>query len=207
MDTVINDLVSQRQMEILIGPVVFKNFLLNKDGRFYMMRKLATHTYACGSPLNSPKQARKTFQWTKILRFTWLLIRNLMIFLVYYHKIKKKYHWLWKHMQTVKYFHCLQSSHHCCSCFRCSFLWCLHLSLHVFTSLQHLSHFFLQVNCLPQLTQIFASWRIFELIKVVKYCSSFTFHLPISNTLNVLSVSTCLESSDWTSTPFLCLIF
>ena len=62
MDTVINDLVSQRQMEILIGPVVFKNFLLNKDGRFYMMRKLATHTYACGSPLNSPKQARKTFQ-------------------------------------------------------------------------------------------------------------------------------------------------
>merc|ERR1712088_248677 len=39
MDTVINDLVVQSKVEILIGPVVFKNFLLNKDGRFYMMRK------------------------------------------------------------------------------------------------------------------------------------------------------------------------
>ena len=60
MDTVINDLVVQKQVEILIGPVVFKNFLLNKDGRFYMMRKLLNHTYACGSPLGSPKLARKT---------------------------------------------------------------------------------------------------------------------------------------------------
>ena len=34
MDTVINDLVVQNQLEILLGPVVFKNFLLNKDGRY-----------------------------------------------------------------------------------------------------------------------------------------------------------------------------
>ena len=33
MDTSINDLVNQGQLEILIGPVIFKNFLLNKDGR------------------------------------------------------------------------------------------------------------------------------------------------------------------------------
>jgi len=62
MDTVINDLVVQNQLEILLGPVVFKNFLLNKDGRFYMMRKLASHTYACGSPLASPKQSRRGLQ-------------------------------------------------------------------------------------------------------------------------------------------------
>merc|ERR1712168_258714 len=62
MDTVINDLVVQNQLEILLGPVVFKNFLLNKDGRFYMMRKLASHTYACGSPLASPKQSRRGAQ-------------------------------------------------------------------------------------------------------------------------------------------------
>jgi len=59
MDTVINDLVIQKQLEITLGPVVFKNFLLNKDGRFYMMRKLSCHTYACGSPLGSPKTPRK----------------------------------------------------------------------------------------------------------------------------------------------------
>merc|ERR1711963_91794 len=59
MDTAINDLVIQKQLEITLGPVVFKNFLLNKDGRFYMMRKLSCHTYACGSPLGSPKTPRK----------------------------------------------------------------------------------------------------------------------------------------------------
>ena len=59
MDTVINDMVVQSKVEILIGPVVFKNFLLNKDGRFYMMRKVSSHKYACGSPLGSPKTQRR----------------------------------------------------------------------------------------------------------------------------------------------------
>ena len=59
MDTVINDMVVQGKVENLIGPVVFKNFLLNKDGRFYMMRKLSSHKYACGSPLGSPKTQRR----------------------------------------------------------------------------------------------------------------------------------------------------
>merc|ERR1719350_1100550 len=58
MDTVINDMVVQGKVEILIGPLVFKNFLLNKDGRFYMMRKLSSKNYACGSPLGSPKTSR-----------------------------------------------------------------------------------------------------------------------------------------------------
>merc|ERR1711997_518050 len=57
--TVINDMVVQGKVENLIGPVVFKNFLLNKDGRFYMMRKLSSHKYACGSPLGSPKTQRR----------------------------------------------------------------------------------------------------------------------------------------------------
>merc|ERR1712119_129062 len=59
MDTVINDLLVQSKVEMLIGPVVFKNFLLNKDGRFYMMRKQSSHKYACGSPLGSPKTQRR----------------------------------------------------------------------------------------------------------------------------------------------------
>ena len=59
MDTEINTLAAQRQLEVTMGPVVFKNFLLNKDGRFYMMRKLSSHKYACGSPLGSPKTQRR----------------------------------------------------------------------------------------------------------------------------------------------------
>ena len=33
MDTTINDMVVQKKVQIVIGPLVFKNFLLNKDGR------------------------------------------------------------------------------------------------------------------------------------------------------------------------------
>ena len=61
MDTKIHDLVIQKQVELTIGPVVFKNFMLNSDGRFYMLRKPTTHHYAVGSPCNSPKVVRKTF--------------------------------------------------------------------------------------------------------------------------------------------------
>ena len=61
MDTEINTLAGQRRLEVTMGPVVFKNFLLNKDGRFYMMRKSTSHTYACGSPKGSPKTPRKNY--------------------------------------------------------------------------------------------------------------------------------------------------
>jgi len=61
MDTEINTLAAQKQLEVTMGPVVFKNFLLNKDGRFYMMRKSTSHTYACGSPKGSPKAPRKNY--------------------------------------------------------------------------------------------------------------------------------------------------
>merc|ERR1711936_1254901 len=61
MDTEINTLAAQKQLEVTMGPVVFKNFLLNKDGRFYMMRKSTSHTYACGSPKGSPKTPRKNY--------------------------------------------------------------------------------------------------------------------------------------------------
>jgi len=59
MDSKINDLIQQKQVELLIGPVVFKHFMLNNDGRFYMMRKLAGHAWACGSPQGSPRQGRR----------------------------------------------------------------------------------------------------------------------------------------------------
>jgi len=64
MDTKINDLVQQKQIELTIGPVIFKNFMLNSDGRFYMLRKPTGHSWAIGSansPLNSPRQGRKGF--------------------------------------------------------------------------------------------------------------------------------------------------
>merc|ERR1712123_549311 len=64
MDTKINDLVQQKQVELTIGPVVFKNFMLNSDGRFYMLRKPTGHSWAIGSansPMNSPKTGRKGF--------------------------------------------------------------------------------------------------------------------------------------------------
>jgi len=61
MDTKINDLVGQKQLEITIGPVVFKHYMLNSDGRFYMLRKPTSHSWAVGSPHSSPKQGRKAF--------------------------------------------------------------------------------------------------------------------------------------------------
>jgi len=64
MDTMINDLVQQKKIELTIGPVVFKNFMLNNDGRFYMLRKPTSHSWAVGSPnspMHSPRQGRKGF--------------------------------------------------------------------------------------------------------------------------------------------------
>merc|ERR1739838_364928 len=61
MDTKINDHVQQKQVELTIGPVVFKHFMLNSDGRFYMLHKPTSHSWAVGSPHNSPRQGRKAF--------------------------------------------------------------------------------------------------------------------------------------------------
>jgi len=49
MDETIDDLVHTGKAELVVGPVVFQNFLLEHSGRFYMMRKPATHTYRRGS--------------------------------------------------------------------------------------------------------------------------------------------------------------
>merc|ERR1712013_11446 len=46
MDSDIQDLVRTRKAESTIGPVVFKHFMLNNDGRFYMLRKPLNHTWA-----------------------------------------------------------------------------------------------------------------------------------------------------------------
>jgi len=59
MDTDIQDLVRTKKAELTIGPVIFKHFMLNNDGRFYMLRKPMGHTWAAGSPHNSPKVARR----------------------------------------------------------------------------------------------------------------------------------------------------
>merc|ERR1712110_214472 len=59
MDTDIQDLVRTRKAELTIGPVVFKHFMLNNDGRFYMLRKPLSHTWAVGSPHNSPATRRR----------------------------------------------------------------------------------------------------------------------------------------------------
>jgi len=59
MDSNINDLIQQKQVELTIGPVVFKHFMLNNDGRFYMLRKLSGHAWASGSPQGSPRQGRR----------------------------------------------------------------------------------------------------------------------------------------------------
>jgi len=59
MDTDIQDLVRTRTAELTIGPVIFKHFMLNNDGRFYMLRKPQGHSWAVGSPHGSPKTARR----------------------------------------------------------------------------------------------------------------------------------------------------
>merc|ERR1712079_920986 len=59
MDSDIQDLVRTRKAELTIGPVVFKHFMLNNDGRFYMLRKPLNHTWAVGSPHNSPATRRR----------------------------------------------------------------------------------------------------------------------------------------------------
>jgi len=59
MDSDIQDLARTKKLEVIVGPVIFKHFMLNNDGRFYMLRKLATHAWAAGSPHNSPKVARR----------------------------------------------------------------------------------------------------------------------------------------------------
>merc|ERR1712212_810430 len=59
MDTDIQDLVRTRKAELTIGPVVFKHFMLNNDGSFYMLRKPLSHTWAVGSPHNSPATRRR----------------------------------------------------------------------------------------------------------------------------------------------------
>merc|ERR1712037_1031158 len=59
MDTDIQDLVRTRKAELTIGPVVFKHFMLNNDGRFYMLRKPLSHSWAVGSPHNSPATRRR----------------------------------------------------------------------------------------------------------------------------------------------------
>jgi len=61
MDTNINDLVKTKKAELIIGPVIFKHFMLNNDGRFYMLRKPMGHSWATSSPHNSPKTARRQF--------------------------------------------------------------------------------------------------------------------------------------------------
>jgi SAM-dependent methyltransferase len=59
LDQSINDLVNDGSAQLIVGPVVFSNFLLEHSGRFYMMRKPAVHHYALASPLNSPKSSPK----------------------------------------------------------------------------------------------------------------------------------------------------
>lgn len=59
MDSDIQDLVRNRRVELTIGPVVFKHFMLNNDGRFYMLRKPTGQQWAVGSPHNSPRSTRR----------------------------------------------------------------------------------------------------------------------------------------------------
>jgi len=61
MDPIINDLVKTKKVELTVGPVVFKHFMLNNDGRFYMLRKTMSHSWATSSPHSSPKTERKSF--------------------------------------------------------------------------------------------------------------------------------------------------
>jgi len=59
MDMDIQDMVRQKTIEVTMGPVIFKHFMLNNDGRFYMLRKPLGHHWAVGSPHNSPKTGRR----------------------------------------------------------------------------------------------------------------------------------------------------
>jgi len=66
MDTNIQDLVITKKVELTIGPVIFKHYMLNNDGRFYMLRKPLGHAWAAGSghsPHNSPKVAKRNVEY------------------------------------------------------------------------------------------------------------------------------------------------
>jgi len=58
-DAQIEDLVRTGVAELLVGPVIFQNFLLEHSGRFYMLKKPATHTWALASPHDSPTLKRR----------------------------------------------------------------------------------------------------------------------------------------------------
>jgi len=55
MDEDIRDLAKAGKVELVVGPVIFHNFLLDHDGRFYMLRKPAVHRFALGSPSSKRK--------------------------------------------------------------------------------------------------------------------------------------------------------
>jgi ubiquinone/menaquinone biosynthesis C-methylase UbiE len=55
LDDTLQELVKEEKAEIIVGPVIFHNFLLDHDGRFYMLRKPAIHRYALGSPSTTRK--------------------------------------------------------------------------------------------------------------------------------------------------------
>ena len=58
-DAQVEDLVKTGQVELVVGPVIFQNFLLDHQGRFYMLKKPVTHKYALQSPRDSPTLRRK----------------------------------------------------------------------------------------------------------------------------------------------------
>jgi ubiquinone/menaquinone biosynthesis C-methylase UbiE len=60
LDESINDLVHNGFAELIVGPVVFHNFLLEHSGRFYIMRKPAKHHWALGTPLASPQNSPRS---------------------------------------------------------------------------------------------------------------------------------------------------
>ena len=62
-DVRVQDLVLERQWELLVGPVFFENFALSHAGRFYMLRKCHREVFARGStrysPATSPRLNRR----------------------------------------------------------------------------------------------------------------------------------------------------
>lgn len=58
-DAQIEDLVKTGVAELLVGPVIFQNFLLEHSGRFYMLKKPTTHKWALASPNDSPTLKRR----------------------------------------------------------------------------------------------------------------------------------------------------
>ena len=54
-DMRVQDLVSERKWELLVGPVFFEDFTVNHAGRFYMLRKCHREVFALGSPRHSPR--------------------------------------------------------------------------------------------------------------------------------------------------------